>query len=342
MPKRLVCVEPYKLEWQEYSEKDLGPGQVRVSPEYAAAKHGTEMAFFKGYANPRGRFDADYQLFRNSEGEARPYPFPVGNMIVGTVIERGGQVENVAPGDKVCFSSGFCETAVADADRCFVMPKGMSWKSAVCIDPADFAMAAVRDGHVRVGDAVAVFGLGAIGLMVIQFAQLSGAVSVIGVDPLPNRRDVAEQLGATATLDPFSVDAGLAIKELTGRRGVDVAIEYSGSGQGLQHALRAVAYGGTVVMGAFPPAYGAGLDFGAEAHLNTPRIVFSRACSQPDREHPRWTEKRILEVCWRLLSEGRITGEPIVQPVVGINDLVNEYPKIASDPGHNVKLGLRY
>ena len=263
-------------------------------------------------------------------------------MIVGTVSERGSEVESITPGDRVCFFSGFRETAIVDADRCFVMPEGMSWKSAVCIDPADFAMAAVRDGHVRIGDRVAVFGLGAIGLVVIQFARLSGAETVIGVDPLPNRRDVAQQLGATATLDPSSMDAGLAIKELTGHLGVDVAIEYSGSRQGLQQALRGVAYGGTVVMGAFPPAYEAGLDFGAEAHLNTPKIVFSRACSQPDREHPRWTEKRILDVCWRLLAEGRITGEPIVQPIVSIKDLLDEYPKIASDPGQNVKLGVRY
>ncbi len=49
MPRKLICVEPGKLEWQEYEPPALEPGQVRVQAEFAAAKHGTEMAFFKGY-----------------------------------------------------------------------------------------------------------------------------------------------------------------------------------------------------------------------------------------------------------------------------------------------------
>ncbi len=91
-----------------------------------------------------------------------PYPATVGNMMVGRVTEVGGEVRRLRPGDRVCLYSGFRETAVAREDACWLMPEGMSWRSAVCLDPADFAVGAVRDGHVRVGDAVAVIGLGAI------------------------------------------------------------------------------------------------------------------------------------------------------------------------------------
>ena len=56
---------------------------------------------------------------------------------------------------------------------------------------------------------------------------------------------------------------------------MDVAIDYSGAPQALQAALRGVAYGGTVVAGAFPPPHQAGLDLGAEAPLNLPSIVFT-------------------------------------------------------------------
>ncbi|MBC7238357.1 MAG: zinc-binding alcohol dehydrogenase, partial [Chloroflexi bacterium] len=192
---------------------------------------------------------------------------------------------------------------------------GMSWKWAVCLDPAEFALGAVRDGRVRVGDAVAVFGLGAIGLMAIQIALVAGAHPVIAVDPIASRREIATALGADLVLDPTRVDVGLELKAATDKRGVDVAIEYSGALTAMQAALRGVAYGGNVVMGAFPPPYGAGLDLGAEAHLNIPNLIFSRACSQPDREHPRWNEQRLFDTCWRLLSEGRITGEPVVRPI---------------------------
>jgi threonine dehydrogenase-like Zn-dependent dehydrogenase len=212
----------------------------------------------------------------------------------------------------------------------------------VCLDPADFALAAVRDGNIRVGDAVAVFGLGAIGLMAVQVAKLSGAYPVIGVDPLANRREAGVVCGADSVLDPANCDAGLELKKATDRRGVDVAIEYSGAASAMQAALRGVAFGGTVVAGAFPPPYGAGLDFGAEAHLNRPNIVFSRAVSEPNRDHPRWSEDRIFDMCWRLFEQGMLTGEPVVTPVVDFEELVTEYPKIVSDPGSNIKLGCRF
>jgi threonine dehydrogenase-like Zn-dependent dehydrogenase len=339
MPKRLLCVAREQLEWREYEDEPLQGTQVRIRTQYAAAKHGTEMAGYKGYAQERGVYDPEYMLFRQSEEPRERRPTGVGNMVVGPVVEVGPMVRELEVGDVVCAYSGFAETRTVDQSRCWKMPQGMSWKSAVCLDPADFAMGAVRDGHVRVGDAVAVFGLGAIGLMVVQIARLSGAYPVIAVDPIARRREIAADLGADLTLDPSSVDAGFEIKAATSRRGVDVAIDYSGSAAAMQAALRGVAYGGTVVAGASPPPYSAGLDFGMEAHINIPKIVFSRACSQPDREYPRWDEQRIFGTCWRLLSEGRITGEPIVQPVVPFGALLSEYPKIATQPAEYIKLG---
>ncbi len=345
VPKKLVCVAKDQLAWQTYEDGPLRGDQVRVRTEFAAAKHGTELAMVRGYAQARGAWDRELLLFRRpeEEEEARPaYPVGVGNMAVGPVVEVGPDVRELAVGDRVCVYGGFAETHTVAASRCWKMTDaGPSPASAVCLDPAEFALGAIRDGHVRVGDVVAVFGLGAIGLMAVQFARLAGAYPIIGVDPIASRREVAADLGATLTLDPAAVDAGLEIKLATDRRGADVVIEYSGAAAAMQAALRGVAYGGTVVMGAFPPPYGAGLDLGAEAHLNIPKIVFSRACSQPDRDHPRWNESRLFAVCWRLLTEGRLTGDPVVQPVVSFDDLAEEYLNIASQPDTYLKLGAR-
>ena len=222
------------------------------------------------------------------------------------------------------------------------LPDDMPWQAAVCLDPADFALGAVRDGHVRIGDAVAVFGMGAIGLMAVQLARLAGAHPVIAVEPIPLRRKVAAACGADLVLDPSDGDAGRAIKEATHKRGADVCIDYSGHHRALQAALRGVAYGATVVAGSWPGAYPAGLDLGAEAHFNRPRIVFSRACSEPNPDHPNWDEKRLFEVAWRLLCEGRLECEAVVQPLVEFDDLLEEYPRIASHPEDSVKLGVRF
>jgi threonine dehydrogenase-like Zn-dependent dehydrogenase len=262
-------------------DRPLRAGEIRVRSRFGAAKHGTEMALYKGYADPRGRYDADYQLFRSGQPGVR-YPVSLGNMAVGEVTEVGPDVTDFTPGEQVFNFGGFKEEHIWMASN--VRKLGDApWQAAVCLDPADFALGAVRDGHVRIGDAVAVFGMGAIGLLVVQLARLAGAYPVIAVDPISLRREVALETGADLALDPTQCDAGLEIKAATARRGADVVIEYSGHYLALQAALRGVAYGGTVVAGAFPGAYPAGLDLGAEAHMNRPKIIFSRACIRTTR-----------------------------------------------------------
>jgi threonine dehydrogenase-like Zn-dependent dehydrogenase len=214
--------------------------------------------------------------------------------------------------------------------------------SAVCLDPADFALGAIRDGNVRAGDVVAVFGTGAIGVMAVQLARMSGAAMVIAAEPLPTRRALAGKLGADLLLDPTDCDAGAEMKKVTGWRGVDVAIDYSGAVEAMQACLRGVAYGGTVVAGAFPAPYAAGLDLGAEAHQYIPNIVFTRSCSEPNRDYPRWDERRILDTCLQWLIDGRLTGEGIVTPVVRFDELDKEYPRIATEPDRYIKIGATY
>ncbi len=341
MIRELIAPGQGQVAFREVELPPLQAGQVRVRSLFGAAKHGTEMALYKGYAAPRGRYDAETRTFMPEQSGVR-YPVALGNICVGDVIEVGPDVTSVASGQRVFRYGSLREEHVWAADSVRVLPSGVPWQAAVCLDPADFALGAVRDGHVRIGDAVAVFGLGAIGLLAMQLARLAGAHPVIGVDPLALRRAAAAQCGADLLLDPTACDAGLEIKRATGKRGADVCIEYSGSAQALQAALRGVAYLGTVVAGAWPGSYPAGLDFGAEAHRNRPRIVFSRACSEPNPDHPNWDEQRIFEVCWRLLRDGSLRCEPVVQPVVAFDDLLVEYPKIATHPHENIKLGVRF
>jgi len=343
MARELKHVGPNKLEICEYEPAPPKAGQVQVRAEFGAAKHGTEMAFFKGYARPRGGYNSELQIFEKPQKAPDGFsPGFLGNMFVGTVCEVGPEVTGLAAGDRVCGYGGFREVHTGTAGGLFRMAEGVFWKSAVCLDPADFAMSAVRDGHVRIGDAVAVFGLGAIGLMAVQLARLAGAHPVIAVDPLANRRQAAETCGADVALDPTACDAGKEIKLATQKRGADVVLDYSGNVHAMQAAIRSVAWGGTVVAGAFPPPYPAGLDLGAEAHMNLPTIVFSRACSEPGRDYPRWDERRILSVLWRMISEGKLTGEPVVSPVVPFDELPTAYLEIATAPEKNIKLGCEY
>ena len=88
MPRALIAPAAEQVAFQEFESPPLSEGQVRVKSLYAAAKHGTEMSMFKGYAGPRGRFDSERRIF-DHQGEGVQYPVPLGNMGVGEVVELG-------------------------------------------------------------------------------------------------------------------------------------------------------------------------------------------------------------------------------------------------------------
>ena len=341
MPRELIAPARMEVAFRDYESQPLAADQVRVKSRYGAAKHGSEMAMFQGYAGHRGDWDNRLRLF-TQENQMVTYPGGLGNICVGNVVEVGADVRAVRVGETVFAHGSFRQEHVWQAERIRRLPDGVPWQAAVCLDPADFALGAVRDGNIRLGDAVAVFGMGAIGLFVVQLAKLAGAYPVIAVDPIPLRRDVALECGADIVFDPAACDAGLEIKLATAERGADVCVDYSGHFSALQAALRGVAYLGTIVAGAFPGSYPAGLDLGAEAHMNRPTIVFSRACSEPNPEYPNWDETRLFSVVWRLLSDGSLNSQAVVQPVVPFDDLLEAYPKIATAPEENVKLGVTF
>jgi len=99
---------------------------------------------------------------------------------------------------------------------------------------------------VRVGDSVAIFAQGPVGLCATIGASLRGAALIIAIDALAGRLQLARRLGANVTINFNEQDPLVAIKRLTDNRGVDVAIEALGRQESFETALRAVRPGGTL------------------------------------------------------------------------------------------------
>lgn len=344
MARDLYAPAAGEVAYREVEDPAVGEGQVRVEAEFGAVKHGTELSVFRGVSPFKGHtWEPDLGLFvPTDEPTWQTFPITIGNMVVGRVTEVGPGVEGIEVGDRVTRHSSLRDAAVWPAKGLRTLPEGMSWKAAVCLDPAEFALAAVRDGHVRVGDDVAVFGLGAIGLFIVQLVRLSGARLIIAFDPLPMRRELAKGFGADRVLDPLACDAGLEVKRFLDKRGADVVLDTSGDYRALHHALRGVAFGGNVVAVAWPQECQGGLDLGREAHHNRPNLIFARACSDPNRDHPRWDEGRLLETCWAWLADGTLDAEPIVQPVVPFAEAAEAWLAVERDPSSSIKLGVAF
>lgn len=326
----------------------LGPDDVRVRVTFAAPKHGTERHALGGSAFDRKRWDPELRLFLPRD-PAEPAPEPpaergMGNMVVGIVEAVGSAATAFAPGDAVYGYGPIRDTHQAPEAK-WRRLESLAPEDAVCVDPAHVAFVAVRDGNLRIGDTAAVYGLGAIGLMAVRIARLSGARRVYAVDPYPIRREAARRLGADAAFDPAAVDAALAIKQATGKAGVDVAIETSGSGAALHDAIRCIRQCGTVVHVPWGPRDCSRLHLDEEFHLNRPTLVGSQAwegwgCA--DRDHPRWTPQRAWDATAELFHAGLATGREIVTPVVAFDDAPDALPELFAHPETTIKIGVRF
>lgn len=347
MPRELVAVGPRKLALREYEERPLRPNEVRVKSILSAEKHGTHLLIYRGVTPFQSkRYDQELGLFLpvgEGEGPSVRYPVPLGNMTVGVVVEVGSEVKRFRVGDRVYGYLPIRETHTVPEDGVEPAPPELSNEELVCIDPAVVALMAVREGHVRLGDRVAVFGLGAIGLMAVQMARLSGATLVVGVDPIRKRRELARRYGADAVLDPRECDVGLEIKLMTGRVGVDVAIEASGSYEALHQAIRATAYGGTVVPVSWYHGEARGLYLGEEWHFNRQVMVAgARVESEPYRDYPRWHRRRVYETVVELFRRKALTVEGMLCPVVKFDEVIEAYRLIDERPEECVKLAVVY
>ncbi len=342
MPREIVSTDGQSFRLREMVLPELGPNDVRVRVDFAAPKHGTELHSLTGSPQHRKRWDDQLRMFLP---RAKPLPLterPVGNMVVGTVTDVAPEVADFSLGDRVFGYGPIREQHQLPADSWRSLD-GLSETDAVCSDPAHVALVAVRDGSVRIGDAVAVFGMGAIGLMTIQIVACSGATTAIAVDPIESRRATALALGADVVVNPAAEDAGLQIKRATGSHGVDVAIETSGSAAALHEAIRAIRQCGTIVHVPYGPKDASTLHLDEEFHVNRPTIIGSQAVwRNPDRSYPLWDEARARATAIDLFRRGLITSEGIVTPIVRFREAAQALADGLADPDRAIKIGVRF
>ncbi|WP_396909888.1 NAD(P)-dependent alcohol dehydrogenase [Mycolicibacterium sp.] len=144
--------------------------------------------------------------------------------------------------------SSFCTHAIAGSRNAVILP-----------DPIDPALAAPLGCSVQTGvgavlnvlapqptDALVVFGAGAVGLSAVMGARIAGCRAVIAVDPIAERRSLATELGATATVDPTAADVAAAVLELTG--GVAAAVDTTARPDVLMTAVGVLRERGTLAL----------------------------------------------------------------------------------------------
>lgn len=215
----------------------LAPNQVLIQNRYTLISPGTELAMFS----------QSHVAFGDPRVPWARYPYHPGYAAVGQVAAVGPGVADLAVGDTLVYLGAHQAYGVLDlADPWVRAPSGLPPQWAPFAPLAQIANTARWVSSARPDDTVAVLGLGLVGNLAGQLFKVSGA-SVIGLDLLPFRRGLAEQVGLGPVLDP-GVDLTEAIRRASGGHGVDTVVEATGEPGLIGAALRAVRPRGEVIL----------------------------------------------------------------------------------------------
>ncbi|PAU86478.1 alcohol dehydrogenase [Pseudomonas sp. WN033] len=196
------------------------------------------------------------------------------------------------------------------------VPDGLSDEQVLmCPDIMSTGFGGAESGHIRIGDTVAIFAQGPIGLCATAGAKLMGATRIIVVDGVNERLEVAKRLGADVTINYKEQDPLTVIREQTQGTGVDVAIEALGTQQTFESCLRALKPGGTLSsLGVYSGKLSMPLDAIA-AGLGDHTIVTTLCPGGKERM------RRLMEV----VASGRVDLTAMVTHRFKLDDIVAAY-----------------
>ncbi len=211
------------------------------------------------------------------------------------------------------------------------IPDDMSDERCVLLaDIASTGISAAETANVQIGQSVAVFAQGPIGLCATAGARLRGAALIIGVDGIERRLHLSRQMGADEVIDYTQEDPVAAIKRLTGGRGVDVAIEALGTQPTFEAALEATRPGGIV---SSLGVYGGKLEVPVEAFvygIGDKRILTTLCPGGKERM------RKLME----LVRHEKLDLSPLITHHFALEDIEEAYDLFGNQRDGVVKIAL--
>ena len=280
------------------------------------------------------------------KGPDRFLPHLLGHEGCGKVLEVGEGVRTVKPGDRVVLHwrkgaglesvtpvydsrigkvnagwvTTFNEYALVSENRATAIPADFDPEIAAlfgCAVTTGFGVV-TNNAHLAIGQSIAIFGAGGIGLNIVQGAALAGGNPIIALDRFDNRLELARSLGATHTINVTKADAAEEIQKIVGLDGVDVAVDNTGNVEVIALASRLTNPRGRTVLVGVPPKDSTAAISTLPLHFEK-RLVGSHGGEcRPDVDIPRYV---------RLVQEGRLNLAGLIgkrYPLADINTAIGD------------------
>ncbi|TKX59101.1 zinc-binding alcohol dehydrogenase [Halorubrum sp. SS7] len=334
---------PERVEVVPVDDPAPAPDEVVVSASVSAVSAGSELLAYRGELDPETVADEELSSL---DGDLS-YPLRYGYAVVGRVAAVG---EAVDPSwrDRTVFAFNPHESRFAvSPDALFPVPDGIDPETATLFANAETAVTLTLDAAPRLGERVAVFGQGVVGLLTTALLARSGAETVVAVEPKDGRRELAAEFGADAVVDPTRHDgrAGVvdAVRDRTG--GVDLAVEVSGRPETLETAVETTRFDGRVLVGSWYGTKRADLGFGDHFHRGRVTVRSSQVTTIAPELRGRWDRERRRETAWRQLR--RLHGEldvteRLVTDRVPVDRAPSAYRRLADEGEPTLQLLFTY
>ena len=327
-------VAPGEIDVVEIEQPDPEPNEVVVETMISAISAGTELLVYHGDVD--GRTAADEEL--PALDGTLSYPIRYGYAAVGRVTSLGDRVDPAWRGRRVFAFNPHESYFSASPENVHPIPDGIGPERTAFFANVETAINLALDAAPRIGEQVAVFGQGVIGLLTTAVLSEMPVETLIAVEPHDDRRELAERMGADVTIDPETRDPAAAVEELTG--GADIAIEVSGQPSTIESAVEATRYDGRVLVGSWYGTKRAEIGLGDHYHRGRISVESSQVSTISPELRGRWNKRRRRETAWQWLRE--IDVEEFITHRFHVSEADEAYRQLTDRPEETLQVLFRY
>ena len=293
---------------------------------------------------------------RRANPSPNPSHHPFGYTNAGVVIDKKGDCDEFERGDRVSGMGGgyalHATHACIPHNLCAKIPDNVSPEEAASNHLAATALHAVQRGRIVIGENVVVAGLGLVGQLSCQIAQIAGAY-VMGLDSFPKRVEIARTAGVALPINISETDPGPLAEEFTNGYGMDCGIiAFGGDGTEAFQQIRSMLkttpdmhkMGRIVIVGGASVTHRFAAGLGNVDVISAARTgpgyhdeAYEHGADYPPVFVP-WPTQRNLELVLRFMSEGKLKVKPLITDILPIEQAAAGCEKLIQTP--NEALGV--
>jgi 2-desacetyl-2-hydroxyethyl bacteriochlorophyllide A dehydrogenase len=328
----LIFTAPFSLEIREEPLPPLPADGLLVQTLVSAISPGTEMLLYRGQMPPELMADATIAALDDGG-----YPQKYGYATVGRVVEIGTSVDKVWRDRLVFAFQPHQSHFMALPEDVLPLPEKMLPETAVFLPNMETAVSFIMDAQPGIGEQVAVFGQGIVGLLTTSLLAQLPLACLLTLDSFSLRRDWSQKLGAAASLNPSDPDLtaqiAAALPHASHHPGLDLAFELSGNPAALDAAIGVMGFNGRILIGSWYGSKRADLNLGGNFHRSQIQLISSQVSHIAPRWQGRWSKARRLAVAWEMLQTHQpqqlITHRFQLAQAVQAYELIDQRPETA-------------